>query len=496
MYESYDKKSLIRYVAIFAIIILMMKFTSGIGFAVMIPLVLIALSTGRNEDLLFYLMVTGTVVVGNTFFFPKSSTFFLIQRGIIAVLSVLLGSKIFGRRLPIALKPLWGLVAYVIYMVVPSSLGWSPMVSYLKMFLFLLCLFAYIGVVTHILTTRRIRQDKLRSILLAFGIVYILGSTLLIPFPAISQLTGEDYANAVAAGRHVTSLFTGMTNQSQCLGPVISILSCFLLGDLLFAVRRWDKLYVLLLSCCPILIYKTSSRTAMGTYLIGTVIVLFFFMKARGITSKWRSKALGAITSLGVLALLVASMSSGVRQGALNFMLKWGDETKASDISVEALASTRQGLVDSALKNFKKSPLYGNGFQVSENMSRYKARSIKDVLSAPIEKGVWVTAVLEEGGVAGFVIFLLFLLTCWIMLTRCHAYLGCSLLMTFLVSNFGEFSFFSMSYIGGFMWAMVFMGLTFDCVRNRDRDFETQMGFFSLHTLPPPSPNFPKREGT
>ena len=213
MFERYDRKYLVRCVITFLVVMLMMKFTEGVGFAVIIPLIFSALGTRRNEDLLFYLMLTGTIVVGNTFFFPKSMGFFMVQRGIIAVLGLFLGLKVFGRRIPPALKPVVFLAVYVGYMVIPSTLGWSPLVSYLKIFLFGLCMFAYVGVISHILESPHLHLAKLRGILLAFGIVYVLGSFLVLPFPGISQLTGEDYMNAIAAGKQVTSLFTGMTNQ-------------------------------------------------------------------------------------------------------------------------------------------------------------------------------------------------------------------------------------------------------------------------------------------
>lgn len=258
----------------------------------------------------------------------------------------------------------------------------------------------------------------------------------------------------------------------------MSMISTFLLADLLFSIRRWDKLYVLLLAICPFLIYKTSSRTAMGTFLIGSMVVIYFFMKARGITSQWKSRALSALFTIGLLAGLALCTSSGVRQGAMRFLMKWGDQT--ADVSTESLVSSRQGLMNSARYNFKKSPLFGNGFQVSAEQSRLKINSIKDALSAPIEKGVWVTAILEEGGVIGFALFMIFVFASWVILSRCHAYIGCSLLITFLASNLGEFTFFSMSYLGGFMWAMVFMGVAFDSVRNREAQQRTQASLMGL----------------
>ena len=133
--------------------------------------------------------------------------------------------------------------------------------------------------------------------------------------------------------------------------------------------------------------------------------------------------------------------------------------------------SSRQGLMDAAIHNFKKSPLLGNGFQVSEEMQNLKSKGMA-VLSAPIEKGVWITAVLEEGGIVGWLIFVTFLITCITKSIKRRAYIGASCLFVTMLTNLGEFSFFSMSYIGGFTWAMVFVGLALDLRKMGDENEE------------------------
>jgi len=92
------------------------------------------------------------------------------------------------------------------------------------------------------------------------------------------------------------------------------------------------------------------------------------------------------------------------------------------------------------------------------------------ILSAPIEKGVWVTAILEEGGIIGWIIFVMFLCACITKSIRRRAYIGASCLFVFTITNLGEFTFFSMSYAGGFCWAMVFVGLALDLRKMEDEN--------------------------
>lgn len=468
MVNEYDKKYLLGRLLVLLAIVAVMYFTNGIGFALVVPLLLFSFATKNEEDLLFYLILTGTMVVGNSNIMPKTAVFFVLQRGIMMFLALALSIRALGHRISPVLRALLPLCFYLIFMFLSSSVGWCPGVSYLKLLLFGLCFFAYYGVSSCLVSSSRVDVCKVRSILLVFAIFYIIGSVALIPFPDISQLKGEEYLDLVRSGAYVTSLFTGMTNQSQCLGPIVAALTCLLLGDLVFGVRRLDKLYLILLLCAPYLIYKTSSRTALGTFFAGIFCVLFFFVRAHGVGSRWRSKVVTSFICLGALGAGMLLSLPSVRQGTMNFVMKWGgDQVRASELTIENIYATRQGKIDEALYHFKKSPIIGNGFQVSEAMQGQGRSGLRTVLSAPVEKGVWVFAVLEEGGVVGMSLFLFFVIVALRGMVRQRAYIGASFFITFLVSNMGEFSFFSMSYIGGFMWAMLSLGLVLDLLTSR-----------------------------
>jgi hypothetical protein len=258
----------------------------------------------------------------------------------------------------------------------------------------------------------------------------------------------------------------GITMQSQALGPITAIVSVMLLADLLFAVRKWDKLYLLLLALSPILIYKTGSRTAMGTYVAGLFFVTLVFMHARGVGAKWKGKALSVLFLIGMLGGLTLMATPSMRQSATQFIFKTrGAEIAKESQTMENLVSSRQGLVDRAMKNFHESPWIGNGFQVSELQKDLQITSWNQLISAPIEKGVWVVAVLEEGGVFGMILFCLFLLIAFYCLLTRQAFIGAAVLFLFIVSNLGEFTFFSMSSLGGLLWSMVFLGIAMDAAR-------------------------------
>ena len=184
-----------------------------------------------------------------------------------------------------------------------------------------------------------------------------------------------------------------------------------------------------------------------------------------------------------VIVLLVAAMgSSSVQNKISGFIFKRSDQS-GEKRELSDVLSSRQGLMEVALVNFKHSPFIGNGFQVSDNMAYEKRTRLLDYLSAPIEKGVWVYAVLEEGGIVGFALFAGFLICAFFKLKARKAYVAASMLAVISASNMGEFSFFSMSYSGGLQWTMVFAAAIMDGKRLQNEQQQRRMsGMLGMRT--------------
>jgi hypothetical protein len=342
-----------------------------------------------------------------------------------------------------------------------------PLISTLKLTLFLITFLAFYSVATAAATRVTVRIEVLRSLFLGFAIFLILGSVMLLPFPGISLMRVEQFF-LIHGYYPENSLFMGMTNQSQALGPITAIFAIFLLADWLFGVKRWSWLYALLLACTPFLIIKTGSRTAMGTYLAGLLFVFFFFMQARGVGARWKSCALTLGFLLGMLALVGLFATPSMRESVTHFIFKTRGETiEKHEQSWERLTSSRQGLIEEMRENIEDSPAIGHGFQVSKEMQYLEIREFSQLLTAPVEKGVWIYAVLEEGGFFGMSLFVLFLLISFSLHLSRKAYLGASMLFVFVVSNLGEFTFFSASGMGGLFWSLIFTGLAFAAQRLR-----------------------------
>lgn len=470
MFSSlYDKKYLFKCLFGFAITFGLMRVTGGAGFAIVIPMVLYSFLAKKTESLFFWLLVAVCAIIVNPNLVMKGGGFAWMQRGLMVGLGCVMAINVMAYKMHNAIRPFAGMIVYVIFMAFSSWQGWNPTISYLKLLLFFLIYFSYFGVANQVGINPRVSSTKIRSIMLSVAVLFVLGSMALVPFPGLSQMKASDFEAGIVDLSSYTSLFMGMTNHSQCFGPVISVISVALMGDLLFSIKKMDVLYVVMLLCCPYLVYLTSSRTGMGAFLLGQAFVIWVFMNARGVGSRWKSRVMSIAMMMATGMLIFLACIPSVQEKTIKFITK--STSADGTISTEQIISSRKWLMDEAMRNFKKSPMLGNGFQVSSEMQRMKVKG-QGFLSAPIEKGVWVTAVLEEGGIIGWLIFVVFLVACITKSIKRRAYIGASCLFVCTMTNLGEFSFFSMSYTGGFTWAMIFVGIALDLRKMGDENAE------------------------
>lgn len=470
MNSYYDKKVLLN--SLFGLLIMMglMKATGGWGFAVIVPLSLYAMITNNIRALFYWLLVSNCMLMGNHTLMPKDLVFAFCQRGMMVILGCCLMAKAAGGRTPRQLSPIFSIFAYITYMILPSLFGWAPMVSILKLILFVTVFFAYIGTAKQCLGMSPCELPKIRATILATACFFLIGSVVLIPFTSLSYMSAEE----LLRNPDIVSLFKGMTWHSQTLGPLVATLFVFLMGDLLFNIRKPDKLYIVLILICPFLVYKTSSRTGMGTMLAGLMFLALMFINARNIRSNWKSRVASWLLAICVVGSAATAMVPSVRLRVVQFILKQekSSVTYDTEIESETVLSTRQFLMDEAMYNWQQSPVIGNGFQVSRNMVGAKRDSLMSYLSAPIEKGVWVTAILEEGGVIGMILFVMFWLPTTIVLWKREVYVAAGLLLANVVCNLAEFCMFSMSSEGGFVWGVFFAAVIVDGFRIKmQRDY-------------------------
>ncbi len=472
----YDKKTFWKSLVILVMVTGLMYVSGGAGFVIVVPFAFVAFFRKKPDAAFFWVMVAIAMMMGNQNLMPKDVIFALSQRGLLMAFGCLIILQLLGGRKSPIVSPFLLLLPYVFFAVLPSMLGWMPVISYLKLVLFFVIYVGFWGVANQVAIMPRPETSKLRAMALAVAAFFLIGSILLIPFPAIGQLREDEYVDAILRGREVLGLFKGMTMHSQSLGPIVSMFAVFIFSDWVFGVRRFSWMHAVLLMCCPVISYMTSSRTAMGSLLLGLLFACFCVMRERGVGARWRGKVKNAIFAAIGFAVIAVIAIPAARDSVVRFALKWDRNAVASDFTMERALMTRQSKIDSALSNFEKSPLIGNGFQVSEEMASQRRKSWKEYLSAPVEKGVWITAVLEETGIIGMGLLLLFAIGGGLKLMARRAYISLSLLFTVFVVNLGEFTMFSISYTGGLAWLFVFIGAAMDALRLRE-DQNMRIGY-------------------
>lgn len=461
--KPYDVKTFWMSLVGILLLSFAMQVSGGAAFALMIPIALFTLSRNKPEQLVFVLILSISSILANGNVMPKDVTYAIAERVLFIGLGFLLMTQVAGHRHPLILKPLLGLLPYVAYMAIVSFQGWCPLISYLKLFLFVSIYMGYYAIAMRS-SGKELDVRKLRGMILAVACFFIIGSLLVQPF-GWAYMSLEELAEAPTDGN---SLYKGMTNHSNALGCVLLTFSLVLLADMLFGVQKPIPIYIVNILCALYFAARSGSRTSMGAFILAFCFALFCFVKSRAIRGVWKGRVVRwalVIVALGGAALLA---SSARREAVMRFVVKQRHEGAEVVVTKENVMSSRQGKIDEGFENWRESPLIGNGFQVSRDMIGFKADSLKSVLTAPVEKSVWFSAVLEEGGVIGFGLFCLFLLTVFPALVKRKAYIGATMLFALLCANFGEFTCFSLSGAGGMQWGMVFVGLILDGQRMKN----------------------------
>lgn len=455
-YKFYDKRKIGKYAIMLLVLMGASYLTMGWVFVAFIAVMLHSIMQKKPETLLFIILASSCFMLTNNNLVFKGIVFVACMKVLLLVAAVILSIQIPGLKSSKFLSPLLSIFPYLLFMAIISQMGWNPLISNLKLFLFSMVFLAYYGCSLKFINGSS-GTEIMRNMILGVAVVYIIGSALLIPLPQIGYMSGKE----ALLNPNLVSLFCGMTNHSQTLGPLVAIFGVLIYADMAFSLQRPDGFYLLLLACCPVLIYITSSRTAMASFIAGMAFVTMCATCDTGIARGWRRSIVSFVTMVCFAVTVAIAFTPQLRNKIAKFAVKYDKEDKV-ELSTASIWKSREGKLEGALYNWRKKPLIGNGFQVSLEMSGLQIQDFKQILSAPVEKSTWTHAILEEGGIIGMILFVLFLLISMGLLMKREGYIAASLLLTFVLSNMGEFTIFSMSADGGLYWLLVFIGAIMD----------------------------------
>ena len=443
------------------------RFTQGLWLGIMtLAGIVWALSGRPGKALSMYLMILSMVVL-NPIIMPMGGLFGILVRFgplLIGIALMLKGISLGGQsRVPLGM-----LISYLFVAIISSMNGWAPMVSYLKIANFIVFILGlWFGL--HTLVHDPEGVGYLRATILAYSVFLIFGSLLLLPFPAISTLSGFEVAMregnleaanvALMSAEGGVSLFCGITRQSQALAVLSGVALSWVLADMLFVEQRFDKLHLVLIGIGVLLTYLSRSRAGLLSLFIGVVTVAMHLPKKMRLSANISRRLRVGITAFLVFGF-VAGVASELTSSGLSRWLRKVEHVEEDTRSLsEAVTSSRQGLIESSIHDFRRNPMFGSGFQVAEYTADQVAQAGSSlIISAPIEKGVLPIMILGETGIVGAMFFAVFLFSFCSACSRRRLYVTAALFMVLLATNMGEATFFSPGGVGGVIWSISIIG--------------------------------------
>lgn len=486
MNEMNTVKQTIKMVAFVALAILLCRFSKGYFAPIFVLVGVWCAFSDKIGWALAYFVLMPFFVIMNPGVLPKESAVIgmSMRFGPLLIgfcLALKAGSRKGRHRLP-----LMGIVPFLGVACISAAGGWVPAISYLKIVNFIFFLFG-VWYGTQNLQHRPKDVFILRSFFLALAVILVFGSIMTMAVPSIGYASGlryalaeggAEYANEVFRQRQadsMMSLFCGITNHSQALGPILCCALGWVMCDMLLVENRFSKLHVSLIVFCFPLLYMTRSRVALMTALFTVSVIYFYTVRKTQLPSSVRA-SLGKGMMLLALMVAVAAVGAELKSGAISRWVRKTQDVETDKRSLsEAVTSSRLGLIDQSLWEFQRNPLFGSGFQVSYYTQELAKSSRGLVFSAPIEKGILPVMVLGETGIVGEICFLVFLVSFFGVSARRGYYVTISLTATYLMTNMGEATFFSPGGGGGIMWMIsVVGGFTIDTLILFRRNLQRQ----------------------
>ena len=232
--------------------------------------------------------------------------------------------------------------------------------------------------------------------------------------------------------------FQGILDSSQSWGLVMAVLGSWLIGRLSEKVQyRW--LDIILLGLSMVLLVMSATRTA------GFALVLAVSFSSI-IYFATRVSILSFIRTIFVVSIISMVTWINLSDQLTTFIFK-----KDSAASVLKVGEASRGvLVFPMLTNIVENPMTGIGFGVASQPSKriiHREGALGIPVGAPVEKGVTPLAILEELGVLGLIVVVLWV---WMLIRRSYqsGFTPFLVLSTVLFTNLGEASLFSTGGMG------------------------------------------------
>ena len=249
--------------------------------------------------------------------------------------------------------------------------------------------------------------------------------------------------------------FQGLLAHPQAFASLLSPLAAFLAGKIIFGRNGIFSVYTLVLAIVVFLQISSKGRGAFLSFVLSVVLV-YLFLQMPVIQKKVKDLTSFNLKVFGIAVLVISSLV--LYQPAQNIVKDFVYKRESNDIE-EAFSSRSGGYTDQ-FQNFLDSPIVGHGFGVypGPNPSKSVTYLMGIPISAPVEKGFVVTAVLEETGVFGGVLFVFIVVSLAKSVLRSNRPEWFCVFLACMLNNISEAVFFSTAGMGMFYWLLFGLG--------------------------------------
>lgn len=349
-----------------------------------------------------------------------------------AAAGVGLAVAIRGRRVPRTL--LWFVGFATVVGLMAAGLSYAPAVSLLKLISFFLA----VGTILVGFHTSEVGSEYWRRWFLT-----LFGSVVLAGLPLVVRDVGF-FRNQRG--------FQGVLSHPQSYGIFIGAMLPWVLF-LKLEGRRGRWLWALI-AIASVSLVLTRARTGMLAALGGTGSVALWSLWRRADTrgAAWRRAVrLSPLAALVLVAIFV--QRDRIRTAVLELALKGQMEQDLNG----AFSASRGALVARSWGNFLARPVTGIGFGLASEPTAMKVQRVGGLpIGASVEKGFAPTAALEELGLVGFTLLLVFLVS-WMapMMRRGVPTAPLALALGALLVNVGESVLFAGGGMGLLIWLLL-----------------------------------------
>jgi len=364
---------------------------------------------------------------------------------------------------------LWGLCVFLVVALICNAFanGDSP-VGFLK-----LAAFAF-GVIA-VLVGAHIAASKVRR--LCAWLIAVPVTVVLMSFPFLfstngyyswmrKQIINKEGQFVDIEDERLLGGFMGILNHAQSAGTVFALVSVVLLVLFLYSTVRYRCFLVLMAVLSVAMLVLTKARTGFLSFLIAASVAFIIPLLSRRISESLVRKVSAVRVVFVLFCVAAGALTFHVsRGGTLALLSDLVRKDSSENLSVvEAYVRSRGGLMGQSLQNFFDYPLFGIGFgraswevRESGEVRSGVDRGVFSLVSAPTEKGVIITAMLEEVGAVGFLAWCIMIGGFFVDFYRRRNVVAVVVLVCVLCLNFGEMNLYSMGGLGLFEWSIAGM---------------------------------------